>query len=978
MNILDKEEFRVKLGQINKLVEAQDYKGAMQIVDSIDWRRVKNVRTLCVVGEIYAANKRYEESKEIFLLAYHRATIGKNILYRLIEVSLKMGQISEATEFFDEYREVAGSDNSQYILRYKIARAKNASLNEQIRILEEYKEKEFTERWSYELAKLYYKAGDKQKCLDLCNEMILWFNDGTYVMKALDLKQRMGVLTGEEKEKYEQRFIPKLIPPEKAQEIRESKETEAVTETEYEESRPVTDTIQVDDERDLNSAETFQEKISKGIRDIFGGHKKAAEETEDVEEEQQDDTEETSETEAVEAAKDSADQESGEEETPEAETAATEEKSEEDASEEEAAETAEAGDGEELQASGIDNLSAGTVQLNARTQEPQDEEEEAYQEAEEAEAEKATEKELAESFSEIVEEDSVEEPKETSGVPLNEDGKPDFSATIRMPELKIPKSMINVDPENASSAAGIPDASGIFGSIDEIAAEVAKDKKADEEPEKEQEFNLEDTILAAASEQGINIPEEEKSPDVQQSEVTEETEDEEDLDIAADEFVPEEPDAADIEDIMAQISAQQAEDVSESAHRRIPDLVLDEDEEPVTEEDMQAAEAEFLNGPTGVQKPDTKDEFDGFDDLKEEEQLKEMPEDLSLEDEDFSLEDESDDRRADKLTDDVVIPVEDETPLDEEEEFSDDDFGFKDEPEDDEEDDFISSLTEDMEEDDEEEELSEEEQLERFIEDMQPEINPNTIISRKRQLTDEEKQLFTYFVAVPGMKEQLVDVLCDVQKGAADKTSQTGNVIVMGGRETGKTRLISSLIPAICRELNIEASKVAYIFAEDLNGKNIAEIASKLAGGFLVIENANQLSQETADELDEVMNGNTKSMIVVLEDEKIGMRKLIARYPKLAKKFTSMINIPVFTNDELVNFAKVYTMENGFRIDQMGMLALYNLIGINQKEDQPMCIGTVKTMLDNAMAKAQGGLFKRSKKRVDRDGFTVLLEKDFS
>lgn len=952
------------MGQINKLVEAQDYKGAMQIVDSIDWRRVKNVRTLCVVGEIYAANKRYEESKEIFLLAYHRATIGKNILYRLIEVSLKMGQISEATEFFDEYREVAGSDNSQYILRYKIARAKNASLNEQIRILEEYKEKEFTERWSYELAKLYYKAGDKQKCLDLCNEMILWFNDGTYVMKALDLKQRMGVLTGEEKEKYEQRFIPKLIPPEKAQEIRESKETEAVTETEYEESRPVTDTIQVDDERDLNSAETFQEKISKGIRDIFGGHKKAAEETEDVEEEQQDDTEETSETEAVEAAKDSADQESGEEETPEAETAATEEKYEEDASEEEAAETAEAGDGEELLASGIDNLSAGTVQLNARTQEPQDEEEE-------AEAEKATEKELAESVSEIVEEDSVEEPKETSGVPLNEDGKPDFSATIRMPELKIPKSMINVDPENASSTAGIPDASGIFGSIDEIAAEVAKDKKADEEPEKEQEFNLEDTILAAASEQGINIPEEEKSPDVQQSEVTEETEDEEDLDIAADEFVPEEPDAADIEDIMAQISAQQAEDVSESAHRRIPDLVLDEDEEPVTEEDMQAAEAEFLNGPTGVQKPDTKDEFDGFDDLEEEEQLKEMPEDLSLED-------ESDDRRADKLTDDVVIPVEDETPLDEEEEFSDDDFGFKDEPEDDEEDDFISSLTEDMEEDDEEEELSEEEQLERFIEDMQPEIDPNTIISRKRQLTDEEKQLFTYFVAVPGMKEQLVDVLCDVQKGAADKTSQTGNVIVMGGRETGKTRLISSLIPAICRELNIEASKVAYIFAEDLNGKNIAEIASKLAGGFLVIENANQLSQETADELDEVMNGNTKSMIVILEDEKIGMRKLIARYPKLAKKFTSMINIPVFTNDELVNFAKVYTMENGFRIDQMGMLALYNLIGINQKEDQPICIGTVKTMLDNAMAKAQGGLFKRSKKRVDRDGFTVLLEKDFS
>nr|WP_215707831.1 hypothetical protein [Blautia sp. MCC269] len=953
VNILDKEEFRVKLGEINKLVEARDYKGAMQIVDSIDWRRVKNVRTLCVVGEIYAANKRYEESKEIFLLAYHRAPIGKNILYRLIEVSLKMGQISEATEFFDEYREVAGNDNSQYILRYKIARAKNASLNEQIRILEEYKEKEFTERWSYELAKLYYKAGDKQKCLDLCNEMILWFNDGNYVMKALDLKQRMGVLTGEEKEKYEQRFIPKLIPPEKAKEIRESKETETAGESEYEESRPVTDTIQVDDERDLNSAETFQEKISKGIRDIFGGHKKAAEEPEDMEEDVQDESEDSTEEEAE-------DVQEGEE-TPEEETAATEESAEyeETDSEDTEEEIPESEDGEELLSSGIENLSGGTAELKAEIQK------------EAAEPVQTTEQELSQSVAEIMKASQEKESEEPSGVPLNEEGKPDFSATIRMPQLKIPKSMINVDPENASAAAKIPDASEIFGSIDEIAAEVAKDKETKAETEEEQEFNLEDTILAAATEQGIDIPEEEKSPDVQMSDVTEETDDEDDLDIVADEFVPEEPDAADIEDIMAQISAQQAEDAkqSERERTRVPDLILDEDEEPVTEEDMQAAEAEFLNGPAGVSKPV---EEDAFEDIEE---LTDMPEELSL-DEAVS-EDDAAEKTAEKL-DDVATVVEEETPLDEEEEYSTDDVSAQSEAEDDEEDDFISSLTEDMEEDDSEEELTEEEQLERFIEDIQPEIDPNTIISRKRQLTDEEKQLFTYFVAVPGMKEQLLDVLCDVQTGAADHTSQTGNVIVMGGRETGKTRLISSLIPAICKELNIEASKVAYIFAEDLNGKNIAEIASKLAGGFLVIENANQLSQETADELDEVMNGNTKGMIVILEDEKIGMRKLIARYPKLAKKFTSMINIPVFTNDELVNFAKVYTMENGFRIDQMGMLALYNLIGVNQKEDQPMCIGTVKTMLDNAMAKAQGGLFKRSKKRVDRDGFTVLLEKDFS
>ena len=972
MNILDKEEFRVKLGQINKLVETQDYKGAMQIVDSIDWRRVKNVRTLCVVGEIYAANKRYEESKEIFLLAYHRAPIGKNILYRLIEVSLKMGQISEATEFFDEYREVAGNDNSQYILKYKIARAKNASLNEQIRILEEYKEKEFTERWSYELAKLYYKAGDKQKCLDLCNEMILWFNDGTYVMKALDLKQRMGVLTGEEKEKYEQRFIPKLIPPEKAQEIRESKEASG----EYEEAKPVTDTIQVDDERDLNSAETFQEKLSKGFRDIFGGHKKSAEEDMEEKEAAQDEEQEEDLTGSEDV------EEQAEVEAPEAETAAAAEQSEEftDSEEIEAAEgSEEASDepseeqeefsGQEVDeiplASGVENLSSGSMKLQAQEQQDK-EEEEAYQEAEEAEAEKATEMSLSQSVAEIMKEKAAgneEIEEKPAGVPLNEEGKPDFSATIRMPELKIPKSMINVDPENASSSAEMPDASGIFGSIEDIAASVGDRAGKD----KDKDFNLEDTILAAATQQGIDIPEEEKSPDVQQSDVTEEPTGIEDLDIAADEFVPEEPDAADIEDIMAQISAQQEEEVTDASDTRIPDIVFDEDEEPVTEEDLQAAEAEFLNGPSGVQKP-----------VEEEaEELVEIP----------SLESEEQVQMAaaepsTKLHhEEPVAAAEEENLLDEEEEYSDDAFDFQAEEDDD--DDFISSLIGDdsdeaMEEDDEEEELSEEEQLEKFIATIHPEKDPTKIVSRKKELTDEEKQLFTYFVTVPGMKEQLLEVLCDVQRGAADKTSQTGNVIVMGGKETGKTRLISSLIPAICKELNIEASKVAYIFAEDLNGKDIPEIVSKLAGGFLVIEDANQLSQETADELEEAMTGNTKGMIVILEDEKIGMRKLIARYPKLAKKFTSMINIPVFTNDELVNFAKVYTMENGFRIDQMGMLALYNLIGINQKEDQPMCIGTVKTMLDKAMERAQSGLFKRSKKRVDRDGYTVLFEKDFS
>ena len=275
--------------------------------------------------------------------------------------------------------------------------------------------------------------------------------------------------------------------------------------------------------------------------------------------------------------------------------------------------------------------------------------------------------------------------------------------------------------------------------------------------------------------------------------------------------------------------------------------------------------------------------------------------------------------------------------------------------------------------------VSEEEELEQLIDSMQPKKNAEDIIPREKVLTEDEEKLFTYFVKVPGLKEQILDTLCDVQMGAADKTSRTGNVIVMGGRETGKTRLISSLIPAICKELNLDASKVAYVFADQINGKNIAEIVSKMAGGFLVIENANQLTKETVNQLNKAMEFRTDGLIVIIEDEKIGMRKLIARFPKFTSKFTSMINIPVFTNDELVNFAKVYTRENGYTIDQMGMLALYNLISTSQKEDQPMNVGAVKEIIDNAIAKSKGGLRKLiGKKKVNPDGYMVLYEKDFS
>ena len=797
VNTLDKEEFRIKLEEINRLVEKKNYKDAMEVVDSIDWRRVKNVRTLCVVGEIYAANKRYEDSKEIFLLAYHRAPIGKNILYRLIEVSLRMKDIQEAEEFYEEFLEIAPNDSTRYILNYKISKEKQVPLDQQIRILEEYKEKEFTERWSYELAKLYYQNGDTEKCLDLCNEMVLWFSEGKYVMKALDLKNRMGMLTGAEKEKYDKQFIPNLTTVEEAAELNTDKDSQEISEIEKAgDEGPVIESVRID-ERDINGAESLQEKISKGIRDIFSGKKK--EESEEL-------TEEESETPA-----------------------------------------------EEVQEEMIKDISAEEEPTNVPELEPEDavihapknpgqsvfsDIEERIEEFTEEEIEHDPEED-AQEVSEEKNSESVAESKveETQN---EKDAAPEKATEFKMPELEIPESMKNFDVD-ASLETEIPQAPNI--------CLPGMDK---EDSDKEFDFNLEDTILAAASEQGIEIPKETIQP-------------------------------------------------------KKPVKALEPEEDPddfMTEEDLQSAEDEFLNGPAR--------------------------------------------RNADEddLAETVEIPVKEVKHSKKEK---------------------SAKL------------LTQEEELEQFIDSIQPETNAEDIIPRDKKMTEDEEKLFTYFAKVPGLREQIVEALYDVQINASDKTSKTGNVIVMGGRETGKTRLISGLIPAICKELNLEASKVAYVFADQINDKNIAEIVKKMSGGFLVIENANQLTKETVEQLNKAMEFRTDGLIVIIEDEKIGMRKLIARFPKFTSKFTSMINIPVFTNDELVNFAKVYTRENGYMIDQMGMLALYNLISTSQKEDQPMNIGAVKDMIDNAIMKSKGGIRKLiSKKKVNQDGYKVLYEKDFN
>ena len=770
------------------------------------------------------------------------------------------------------------------------------SLDEQIRILEEYKEREFTERWSYELAKLYYQKGDMKKCLEMCNDIILWFSEGRYVLKAMDLKNRMGQLTGKEREQYEKQFIPNLTTVDQMTQSGEARETGSDAENKYEvlpdEDSPVIESVRID-ERDVNSAESLQEKISKGIRDIFNGKKKEEDFT----------------------------------------------KEEEDLQEEMLRDRF-----SEKEHKNVPELEPEEVSV---LQEEENISQDSFAETEEAEEPEIDVNEIFEDFSDQT-------------VSRLEEEETLSDSSTELPQLEIPESMKNIDLES-DIMPEIPKAPEVV---------LPGAEKNETEAEIDFDFNLEDMILSAATAQGIEIPDDKPK----------------------------------------------AEDV----HAADPD-----DEDYMTEEDLRRAEEEFLNGPAG--RKDHKDP----EELLEEEfgEAEEFYEDASDdEDDDFygdEYDDGDDDFYGEESDDEDDDFYEDESDDGDDfyEEFDDDDFYG--EESDDEEDDFYEEEPEELpvvsrnpisknksakiisEEKNAEirkpdpdrktvfkEEpagqkaprkkknvrLSQAEELERFVDTIRPQ-EAMDIIPREKTLTDSEKKLFTYFARVPGLREQLVDALCDVQMAAADKTSRTGNIIVMGGRETGKTRLISGLIPAICKELNLEAAKVAYVFAEQINGKNIPAIVKKMAGGFLVIENANQLKKETVNQLSKAMDFRTDGMIVILEDEKIGMRKLMARFPKFTSKFTSMINIPVFTNDELVNFAMVYTRERGYTIDQQAMLVLYNLISVNQKEDMPMNVGAVKEIIDNAIAKSTGGIRKLSrnisKKRTDMDGYTVLYEKDF-
>ena len=939
MITVDREEFQIKLDEINSLVSRKEYKAALEIVNSIDWRRVKNVRTLCMVGEIYAVNKKYSESREIFLLAYHRSQVGKTILYRLVEVSLKMKDFKEAQEYYEEFVRIAPKDNIRYILQYKIAAAKNVPLEKQIQILEKHKEKEMTERWSYELAKLYYKADNYQKCIEACDDLVIWFRDGKYVIRALELKMKLTELTPSQQEIYEENLRPPVQEKEKTAENTTQEKKEAVVRDEKPQKIEISVQKDKPKKRKLKKAEAPAEEAIPKTEEAIDWEailKKGESEKEQVVAEEAA-PEETA-PEKTEAPDWEAILKKGESEKAKASDWEAKSETEENSNEEEAS----IGDERNFQK----KITAGIRDIFKRHFKPAEEdiyktEEELkvmytagkinysdvipervlpddvpalepeiireepivesvaqpkkVEEVPELEPEVMKEEPVAEPETEIVEEEPVEEP-ETEIVEEEPIEEPETEIveeeTAEEPETEIVEEETAEEPEDIEKPVEETQVIPEIPKLNIPKVNVNETAKVEDLPiEDKLSFNLEDTILAAAAKQGIPVPE--KSSEEVEPEPEDEAEElmEQPVEVYVEETIEEElPEEETVEEIIEE-QLPEEEIVEEIIEEQLP-------EEEIVEETIE-------------------------EELPEEETVEETIEEQLPEEETMEAQPEL------------------------------------------------------------EPEFSEEEALLRFIDEHSSGANAKNreLIPREAVLDDEEQKLFKYFSSIPGMEKQLVDVLMDTQMAAADFTSSTGNVIIMGNRESGKTTLSELLVKAICRELKIPAAKIAKVTAQQLNGKDIGKIVAQLSGGFLLIQDMNQMDAETVEALNQAMETPTEGLTVIIEDEKIGMRKFIARNPKLIEKFTSRIAIPVFTNDELVNFAKIYTNEAGYKIDEMGILALYSLISDNQKEDEPMTVGGVKRLVDDAISKAESGTRKLqrnlSKSRLDRDGFVILYEKDF-
>ena len=1097
---MDKTEYRMKLDEINSLVDAQDYEGALQIADTIDWRRVKSIRTLCMVADIYEVNVKLESSMKMLQLAYKRSSVGKMILYRLVELCLKMGRSDDAVSYYNEYLETASNDTSKYILKYKILKAQNAPLDDQIQVLEEYREREYTERWVYELAKLYKRAGKEHKCVETCDDLILWFGEGKYVTKAMELKMTYTPLTVSQREKYEkavpspgtgQPFSEKKTEPasvkipltsehagnaaslamhtaaaaaedvsrqDKDGETLEAKaepsekgsadaDTRMGTHTSADDSRPVP---QVDTGKIRENSVQLQERLAKSFQEVLSGinrsravasmenlGKAAGTEPLKMPEEENISDYQVKDLKPERSGEDKISGEKGEAiahrtERPAAPAKVKTEKPEdkeitsvkdvdlEALFAETSSMIAETIGAAQLEA-GSETEKAAVLEKNTEAEETPAVQAEGVQTEAPADAEESTEteetavpEESAETEETAVPEESADAENAVEDVAADEEEIPqnpeDFSDIEAALAQAAQGFMEETEQEAEPSAAETVEVSGeadaadldaerameaFAASLDSLsdgetdkAAEPAEEgsvSETEELPVSEEEVPEETTESAddaeeaamAAFEAALNL-----DTDLSYEETSEEEDNldaEEEREIADEESLEDEESGGD--PFLSAVSGNTGELDIEAQLRAVLGGQEEKKGGEIQEDDLARTLFGSEETENGQEETDSLEE-----ELSQEEILEEVPAEEDSSQEEEAGEAEYEEVLTDLPEEEDISAESAETPAEQEDASGDEEMDFTPDI------DLDIVLEANKEKEEEQEQLNIDMLLEEAEAD--PEM-PATIpegetpeekririmnATRPDRLTDQQKKLFSYFAKIPGMDQQILDALNGAYSHSGERTSHRGNIAIMGSHGTGKSRLGDGLVKALCKELGLPAAKYARLDASDMNSKDPARVVAKLSGGFLLIERAGHMSADTISKLSKAMDFRTDSLIVIIEDDKTSMRRMLAEYPEFAEKFATVISIPVFTNDELVSFARTYARENGYRMDEMGVLALYTLIGNNQREDEPITVGKVKEMVDGAIRRAGGGLKlgrKISKRHTDEEGRIYLYEKDF-
>ena len=944
---MDKYEYRAKTEQMLAYAEQKSYQKAMSIADTIDWRKVKNTAMLSTVSEIYENAGELGKARDTLFIAYDKAPSSRKVVYRLGIISLKLGHFDEAADCYEEFVKLAPKDPNQYILRYKILKAQKAPVKEQIEALEDFKHSEYVEKWAYELARLYAEAGMTSECLDECDDLILWFSEGTYVYQAMELKMKYKPLTPLQQEKYDHRNdgIGRKDSSKRKPSFRKSKERPAPNPRIADKVRKdvhVTDSIDLPDlpepmarthasEPEAESQPKTRIRSTSDISTTISGASLsdalkagvAVASGAVAPESASDDSQMTGKMKIEEILANW--------EATQRENAKILEKSQEEAEKEKALREKKKEEEEEVLGATKPILSDDIRKL--------------MEQLENGEEPEITDED-AEDFVDDEEDEATESPEDSSKEASDTDEE---------------------DPEEN-------DFEEIVDSEEDDESDAVYDEEAEYEDEDESEYD-DDEEYEDEDDSEYDDDEEYEDEDDSEYDDDEEYEDEDDSEYDDDEEYEDEDDSEYDDD-------EEYEDEDDSEY--------DDDEEYEDEDDSEYDDDE-----------EYEDEDDSeYDD--EEEYEDEDEDDYQIDDEldedhkeDFDFEKEStldiNDHDSDEDDGDFadLDSFEDEEELDSSDDYLDLEFDEKPAPEPEKET-SKSAPTPDIDEVLEIEEPSEDEITERmgkfdtgFVVQGRYDLSATSEIGLKLGLTEEQKQLFSYFVPIRGVSEQLVEIL-DNDKRCRNRygTSRTGNILILGRKGSGKTVLAVDIVKAIQKQRRLKQGKVAIVTGDSLNKKDIGSIIDKLNGGALIIEKASKMNDRTIRELNDMMDEQTGELLFLLEDQKKPLERMFASHREFKRKFTSRLELPVFINDELVTFGQTYAKENGYRIDEMGILALYSRIDMMQREDHAVTVAEVKEIMDEAISHSQKANVKHLVKRVfgrstDNSDHIILKEEDF-